>query len=606
MSFFDSLFGRRGNHGTPPQSDPAGGTDPLVRARNSNFDEFNSVSNTIDDIIASRSIVNNAINGINNWGVRPFNEVVINGLEAIPVITDKATRIAQYRTIAAYQDCDWCLEEIADDIMHYDEKGNIVSLEVNPKRADLTQTRRSVLEGEFRRLVDFVRLEEDGFQLCKKFLVEGELAWENIINPEHPDLGIIGMKYIPTEYYETLVNAKTGQKLGIFFDAKKLGDDIRQLVSMSYYGAYRVFNTVFGYNFNRLNQDDCIAMLWPQITYISSNEVSPDGLIVFPLIEKAKQAYYQYVLMEQSAVILRVTHAPERLLFNVNTGDLPDKKANEYVRRFANDLKQKKVLLDRPSQDGKSAPQIANVYNPSTMLESWIFGKSNSNDGTSVESVGSNATYDQIDDIKFFLKRLMKAFKIPWSRYEAPDQMNERNDTISYEEYTFSRMIMRYQQRFAKGLKSTLIAHLKLRGIWDKYSLRESDIKVKFTPPVLFDIYEKQKLLEAKVDMYAKLADRDEFSKILAMKNILGMSDVEIAENYKNLAKEKAWMSMAEWTGEQMGSNGPAKNPELPIEIKDLDQENGGSEGEGGEGGEEAGEEGGEEEGGGNANPFAG
>jgi len=40
------------------------------------------------------------------------------------------------------------------------------------------------------------------------------------------------------------------------------------------------------------------------------------------MIEKAKQAYYKLALLEDAAVILRVTRAPERLLFNVSTGRL--------------------------------------------------------------------------------------------------------------------------------------------------------------------------------------------------------------------------------------------------------------------------------------------
>jgi hypothetical protein len=43
-------------------------------------------------------------------------------------------------------------------------------------------------------------------------------------------------------------------------------------------------------------------------------------MITYPLIEKAKQAYYKLALLEDAAVILRVTRAPERLLFNVSTG----------------------------------------------------------------------------------------------------------------------------------------------------------------------------------------------------------------------------------------------------------------------------------------------
>jgi hypothetical protein len=38
--------------------------------------------------------------------------------------------------------------------------------------------------------------------------------------------------------------------------------------------------------------------------------------------------------------------------------------------------------------------EITQVYNPVSMLETYFFGKTNANDGTTVESVGSTADYE--------------------------------------------------------------------------------------------------------------------------------------------------------------------------------------------------------------------
>ena len=52
----------------------------------------------------------------------------------------------------------------------------------------------------------YFNLYENGYNLVKRFMTEGELAWENIINPKYPDKGIIGVKFLPAEYYETLID----------------------------------------------------------------------------------------------------------------------------------------------------------------------------------------------------------------------------------------------------------------------------------------------------------------------------------------------------------------------------------------------------------------
>lgn len=51
--------------------------------------------------------------------------------------------------------------------------------------------------------------------------------------------------------------------------------------------------------------------------------------------------------------------------------------ADEYVRRFAMELKSKKVA----APNGRD---IYGTYSPPTMLKSYVFGKSDGNEGTQV------------------------------------------------------------------------------------------------------------------------------------------------------------------------------------------------------------------------------
>lgn len=97
--------------------------------------------------------------------------------------------------------------------------------------------------------------------------------------------------------------------------------------------------------------------------------------------------------MQDAAVILRVTRAPERLLFNINTGGMADKVARQKIQQFINDLKSKKIISSR-EMNQSSEREITQVYNPVSMLETYFFGKTNANDGTTVESVGSTADYE--------------------------------------------------------------------------------------------------------------------------------------------------------------------------------------------------------------------
>jgi hypothetical protein len=318
---------------------------------------------------------------------------------------------------------------------------------------------------------------------------------------------------------------------------------------------------------------------------------------------------------------------------------MAEKVAHEYVRRFAAKLSEKKVAkIDRQSNNS----MIGKTYNPSSMLDSWVFPKSNANDGTTVSTVESTAQYDQIDDLKFFLKRLVKQFGVPYTRWDNLESNSYRASTeITQEEFSFSKLELAIQMKFAKALQDSFIVHLKLRGIWQQNQLNENDFYVEFTPPYVYSKFISNQEISQKMDLYAKYADREEFSKTWAQKTILGMTDDEISDNNKFRIFDAIIAAIAEGIGEKyMGGefnekmvtkiktlsissleNILAANILTPnqISVKTEEEQNGeGGEEEGGEGGDAGGEGGGDdgggdeaggddaggEEGGGDDNPF--
>lgn len=552
---------------------------------NENYRIFKDVYSDLEQIVSARSVVDQQMreNDASPFA-NPIWQTLMDGKNLLlPVATNKKERLDQYRTISRFPECDWCLDEICDDFIHENDEGDVITLQLPEESDHLNDTKKDILQNEFRKYMELFKLKDDGFNLVKRYLIEGELCWENVIKNENPELGIIGVKFLPAEYYETLLDSRTNKPVGIYFDTERFTEQAREFALNNYYSSTsQIFSTMaIGVSVGGFDKDTCIPFLYPQITYISSGDVSYDGLINYPILEKTKQAYHQLALLQDAAVILRVTRAPERLLFNVSTGRMNQNYADAYVRNFAMSLKSKKV----PTHDGKD---IASVYNPVTMLESYIFGKSDGNDGTSVESVGSSADYEQIADIEYFLRRLMKQFKVPFTRYKTPENTMERDETISYEEYSFARMVVRNQRRFASGFKKGFITHLKLRDIWEKYNLKESDLNIEFVKPVLYDLYQTQKLVGAKMDIYGAIVDRDEMSKILAMKKYLGMTDKEIEENFMTIAKEKMLAQLGDyWTGklDERGPSGSFAKEPIPLAKEQKDDEGGGDDGGSDEGG---------------------
>ena len=274
---------------------------------------------------------------------------------------------------------------------------------------------------------------------------------------------------------------------------------------------------------------------------------------------------------------------------------------------------------------------IGKTYNPSSMLDSWVFPKSNANDGTTVSTVESTAQYDQIEDLKFFLKRMIKQFGVPYTRWDNLESNSYRASTeITQEEFSFSKLELGIQMKFAKALQDSFIVHLKLRGIWAQNQLTENDFFVEFTPPYVYSKFISNQEITQKMDLYAKYADRDEFSKTWAQKNILGMTDSEINEMNQARLFDAIMAALAEGIGEKY-MNGELNADQITklktmsmssleellahnilnmskINVTTADEENGEDGEEGGEdeeGGDEGGDDEGGEEGGGEEDPFA-
>jgi hypothetical protein len=112
---------------------------------------------------------------------------------------------------------------------------------------------------------------------------------------------------------------------------------------------------------------------------------------------------------------------------------------------------------------------------------------------------------------------------------------------------------MRMQMQFAESLRNTFIVHLKLKKLWKKYDLKETDFEIRFTPPTnFFEMREAQKA-EIKYTTFNNMVQNESISKTYAQKKYLRWSDQEILANRAFLKKDKE----LEFELAQIQANGP-------------------------------------------------
>jgi hypothetical protein len=81
---------------------------------------------------------------------------------------------------------------------------------------------------------------------------------------------------------------------------------------------------------------------------------------VFGYLEKVKQPYNQLKLIETSIVIYRIIRAPERLVFKIDTGNMPVDRAMKFVEQMKKSLQQK-IFYDPQNGNLSNQPNVLSI-----------------------------------------------------------------------------------------------------------------------------------------------------------------------------------------------------------------------------------------------------
>lgn len=479
------------------------------------------------------------------------------------ISTNKLVRLASYRRMANFPEVGDSIDEICDSSITSDATNELITLKVPESLNDINKKEIYSAWDEFINLFD---IENRMFEYMRKFVIEGELCWENIVSKDKPELGILDIKFLPAESYEYTYNMRTKKQVGLTVYIDDEGEELNG-------HGYKLKNySNKGYNVGGINitqlscydammEQKALFLPWEQVTYINSGIFNSNCTFVLPVLERARRAYNQLSMIEDSIIIYRLVRAPERLVFNVDVGNANRKRAEQEVLTMMKKYNNKKVY-------NPTTGTISNDYDPHSILESFWFVKSQGGSGTEVTSLGGGENLGELEDLKYFLRKLYISLKIPYNRFEdGRTDSIERTTSINYEEYRFSKFIMRLQGRIALGLKDGFKTHLQLKGLWESLNLKDLDIKIRFTPPSNFERYEVQEKMSTMIEQYTAMADRDEFSNTLCMEKFLGWTKEDIEQNWKRLEDDAIRQAKIEYYVSNVEDSG---HPE-PMEDDDDD-----------------------------------
>jgi hypothetical protein len=254
------------------------------------------------------------------------------------------------------------------------------------------------------------------------------------------------------------------------------------------------------------------------------------------ILDPIYKTFKQKELLEDSIIIYRIARAPERRIFNIDTGDMAPHLAMAFVERFKNEIHQRRI----PTKTGGGSSMMDAQYNPLSALEDYFFPKSSDGRGSDVTTLPGGSNLGDIDDLKFMSNKMVRALRVPSSYMPTSleDGTATYNDgrvgTAYIQEFRFSQYVERLQKILKPSFNNEFKLFLKNRG----YTIDSSTFNIGFVEPQNFSQYREIDLDGARASLFGQLDGVDYLSKQFVLKKYLGLTDAEILENEKLMQKE--------------------------------------------------------------------
>ena len=251
-------------------------------------------------------------------------------------------------------------------------------------------------------------------------------------------------------------------------------------------------------------------------------------------LHKARRSWRMLTMMEDMMLIYRLERSIERRVFKIYTGAIDDKDVPAYMQQVANQFKRTPII---DPQTG----QIDLRKNFASVDSDYFIPFRTEDTASKIESLPSAQNPTAMDDIEYVRQHLLAALRVPKAFLNFTDPAQNKGQNLSIMDIRFSRMINRVQQALLMELNKIAIIHLLLLGFTDdvmNFTLTMNN------PSSQVEMQELDALTKRVQTAQTLLADPGNGIQIYSyhrvLKEILHMSDTEIADNLNEIRLEKA------------------------------------------------------------------
>jgi hypothetical protein len=370
--------------------------------------------------------------------------------------------VAKYREMSLQPEVESAIDDIVNEFVSYDSDYKLV--DINLDDLDFGNKVKDKIREEFKGIVQLLDFNNMGYDIVRRWYIDGRLYYHAIIDVQNPREGIQEIRYIDPRKIRKIREVKRVRRNS---QASTAGQQVHTTETKQEYYMYseRGFGggTRSGVSTTSYQPSAAgstgIRIATDSIIHVTSGLMDASNQMVLSYLHKAIKPMNQLRTLEDATVIYRISRAPERRIFYIDVGNLPKIKAEQYLRDMMVRHKNR-LVYDATTGDIRDDRKFM------TMLEDFWLPRREGGKGTEITTLPGGQNLGEIDDVLYFQKKMYKSLGVPVSRLESEGGFNlGRAAEITRDELKFGKFIDRMRLRFSSLFKEALKKQLILKGV---------------------------------------------------------------------------------------------------------------------------------------------
>jgi hypothetical protein len=436
-------------------------------------------------------------------------------------VRNEVELITRYREMSMQPELETAIDEIVNEAIVQDDDGKAV--EINDDNLKQNAAIKKKIQEEFNYILKLLNFGNMGHDIFRRWYIDGRMFYHIVIDEKSPNKGIQELRYI---------DPRRIRKIREIQKVKEPGSGIEVIKRINEYYLYNERGIIGAHS----NLGTKIAV--DSIVNVNSGLMDAKRSMVLSYLHKAIKPLNQLRMVEDAVVIYRLSRAPERRVFYVDVGNMPTVKAEQYLRDIMVKYRNKLVY-------DSNTGEIKDDRKHLSMLEDFWLPRREGSRGTEITTLQGGQNLGELEDVKYFEKKLYKALGVPISRLEQQQGFSlGRTTEVTRDELKFNKFVQRLRSKFSTLFDDLLRVQLVLKKVCseDEWNEFKEEIWYDFKKDNNFTELKEAELLQNRLSVL-QLIDPyvgRYYSTEWVRKKVLMMDDEEIEEVIQQIENEKS------------------------------------------------------------------